>query len=83
MRFFKALDVREREGKEPVFSEVGTLYVNDDGKMSLYLPITGRFYPVKEQQPRQQQPAPAPAPATPPTHGGYGAPEDPESDLPF
>jgi hypothetical protein len=74
MRFFDVLDVREREGKQPAFSTIATLYVNDNGKMSLYLPITGRFYPVKEQQ-RQQQQAPSPPPAPP-----QG---DDNSDFPF
>ena len=63
MKFFDVLDVREREGKQPAFEKVGTLYFNDNGKMSLYLPMTGRFYPVKEQKPRGPQPVPAPAPS--------------------
>lgn len=56
MKIFEALDVREREGKTPIFTAVATLYINDSGKVSLYLPLTGRFYPCKEkdQKPRDQ-----------------------------
>ena len=58
MKIFEALDVREREGKSPIFTAIGTVYLNDNGKVSLYLPLTGRFYPCKEKdtRPRDQQP---------------------------
>ena len=98
MRFFDILDVREREGKQPAFEKIGTLYFNDNGKMSVYLPMTGRFYPVKEQKPRQQSAAPpqqttAPPPQMPgqaaaPNAGGVYPPHDyvpPDDDsgVPF
>ena len=95
MRFFDILDVREREGKQPAFEKIGTLYFNDNGKMSVYLPMTGRFYPVKEQRPRQQTAAPpqqttAPPPQMPgqgtaplpPPDQGY-VPPDEEDSVPF
>jgi hypothetical protein len=58
MKIFEALDVREREGKNPIFTAIATVYFNDNGKASMYLPMTGRFYPLKEkdQKPRDQQP---------------------------
>ena len=57
MRIFDVLDVREREGKSPSFASVGTVFVNEEtGKKSLYLPMTGRFYPIKEQEARAVAP---------------------------
>jgi hypothetical protein len=92
MRFFDILDVREREGKQPAFEKIGTLYFNDNGKMSVYLPMTGRFYPVKEQKPRQQA-APQSDPgayAPPPQMPGQAPPLSPDhlpplgdDDVPF
>ena len=95
MRYFNVLDVREREGKKPAYENIGTLYWNDEtGKISLYLPMTGRFYPVKEQQARQVRAAAPPQPsAAPPTMPGaapdpnappYGGDPGPgESDAPW
>jgi hypothetical protein len=77
MKIFNVLDVREREGKPPAYAEIGTIFLNEEtGKQSLYLPITGRFYPIKEQTQRQggtsyPQAASAPAPSLP--GGGPGA----------
>ena len=57
MRIFDVLDVREREGKSPSFASIGTVFINEEtDKKSLYLPMTGRFYPIKEQQARTDAP---------------------------
>ena len=87
MRFLDVLDVREREGKQPAFASVGTIYINDNGKMSLYLPIFGRFFPIKEQQQRggggQTQHAPPPQQAQRSMPGdGYGPHNPPGDPMP-
>ena len=98
MRYLEILDVREREGKKPAFMSIGTIYLNDNGKTSVYLAMTGRFYPAKEQQQRGGQqpqqkydgtsdatfPTPPPAGALP-DYGQSGErkyPDDQE-DVPF
>jgi hypothetical protein len=89
MRFFDVLDVREREGKQPAFEKIGTLYFNDNGKMSLYLPMTGRFYPIKEQTPRQQAAGPpqqttiAPPPQMPGQAPAPPSPDHMPDDVPW
>jgi len=92
MRIIEFLDVREREGKQPAFSQVATVYINDNGKFSLYVPLTGRFYPGKEKQMgggQQQAPQHNAPPPQMPGHGGVPEPSPDhmppltDNDVPF
>ena len=69
MEIIEFLDVREREGKKPIFTAMATLYINDNGKYSLYLPLVGRFYPGKKREERPPQ-----------NYSGYDNPPPPADD---
>ena len=48
---------KDREGNEKTsWDPVGKLFIKDDGKMSVYLFLTGEWYPAFEQRSRDEKP---------------------------
>lgn len=46
------LDVRDGGGQKKYYDKIGLLRINDEGKMSIYLPIVGKWFQVMERRPR-------------------------------